>query len=95
MSVTPAELRARNLRTLAALAALFLLPLAFAFFTYYGTDWRPSGHLNHGQLISPVRPLPTVALPRVGLETSTPGAPQPAALPFRSHLSLVYVGGGD
>ena len=95
MSATPAELRARNLRTLAALASLFLLPLALAFFTYYGTDWRPSGHLNHGQLISPVRPLPAVALPRVSLETSTPGAPPPAAIPFRSHWSLVYVGGGD
>ena len=95
MSATPAELRARNLRTLAALASLFLLPLALAFFTYYGTDWRPSGHLNHGQLISPVRPLPAVALPRVSLETSTPEAPPPTAIPFRSHWSLVYVGGGD
>ena len=38
---TPARaLRARNLLTLAALAALFLLPLAVAFFTYYGTAWR-------------------------------------------------------
>ena len=94
MSATGAELRSRNLRTLATLAALFLLPLAMAFCTYYATDWRPSGHLNHGQLISPARPLPAVALPRVSLETSTPAAP-PAPTPFRSHWSLVYVGGGD
>jgi hypothetical protein len=95
MSATPADLRARNLRTLGALAALFLLPLVIAFCTYYGTDWRPSGRVNHGQLISPARPLPAVALPRVGLETGTPGAPPAAATPFRSHWSLVYVGGGD
>jgi hypothetical protein len=94
MSATSASLRARNLRTLAALAALFLLPLALAFCAYYGTDWRPSGHVNHGQLISPARPLPAVTLPRVSLETGTTGAP-PAATPFRSHWSLVYVGSGD
>src|SRR5439155_971356 len=44
---TPARaLRARNLRTLAGLAALFLLPLVMAFFTYYCTGWRPAGHVN-------------------------------------------------
>jgi hypothetical protein len=94
MSATGAELRTRNLRTLAVLAALFLLPLAMAFCTYYGTDWRPRGHLNHGELISPARPLPAVALPRVSLETST-AAPPATVTPFRSHWSLVYVGGGD
>jgi len=95
MSTTEAQLRTRNLRTLAALAALFLLPLVMAFCTYYGTDWRPSGHLNHGQLISPARPLPAVTLPHVSLETSTTGAPPDTASPFRSHWSLVYIGGGD
>ncbi len=29
-------------------AALFLLPLAMAFFTYYATSWRPAGRVNHG-----------------------------------------------
>ena len=92
----PRNLRARNLRTLAALAALFLLPLVLAFFTYYGTDWRPGAHVNHGQLISPARPLPTVALPRVALE-SGPGATAPATATaaFRQHWSLVYVGAGS
>jgi hypothetical protein len=52
------ELRARNLRTLGALAALFMLPLAVAFFTYYATAWRPVGRVNHGVLISPARTLP-------------------------------------
>ena len=94
--ITPAELRARNLRTLAALAGLFLLPLAIAFFIYYGTGWRPSTHVNHGRLISPARPLTTVALPRIGLES--PPAADPAevrAAPFLKRWSLVYVGSGD
>jgi len=92
-----AQLRVRNLRTLALLAALFLLPLALAFFTYYGTAWRPAGHVNHGVLISPARQLPQVALPRVRLSGQrAPGAaPEGAgAAPFRGQWSLVYVGAG-
>jgi len=93
---TPAELRARNLRTLAALAALFLLPLAIAFFTYYGTAWRPGALVSHGCLISPARPLPAVALRRIDLEgqpaTETADVTAP---PFRKRWSLVYLGAGD
>jgi hypothetical protein len=95
MSATPTQLRARNLRTLAALAALFLLPLAMAFCTYYASGWRPSARVNHGQLISPARPLPTVALPRVSLGASAPAAPPAMTAPFRGRWSLVYVGAGD
>jgi hypothetical protein len=95
-ATTPGELRARNLRTLAALAALFLLPLAIAFFIYYETGWRPSTHVNYGQLITPARPLPAVALPGVGgngmAADRTPG---PAARTFRKRWSLVYVGAGN
>jgi hypothetical protein len=83
-----AQLRRRNLRTLAALAAVFLLPLVLAFYTYYGTDWRPAARVNHGTLITPVRPLPTLALPGVRI-----GAAAPVAL-FRTRWSLVYVGDG-
>jgi len=53
------ELRSRNLRMLAVLAGLFLLPLVMAFWVYYGTDWRPVRRVNHGELITPARPLPT------------------------------------
>jgi hypothetical protein len=95
MSAAGAELRARNLRTLTVLAALFLLPLAMAFCTYYGTGWRPSAHLNHGQLINPARPLPAVALPRISLESGAPGTPPGRELAFRGRWSLVYVGGAD
>lgn len=87
MTAQDAGLRARNLRTLALLAGIFLLPLAVAFYTYYGTSWRPAAHVNHGTLIAPVRPLPTVALPTV-----PPGA---ADKPFHGQWTLVYIGSGD
>lgn len=90
MEASAAALRARNLRTLALLAGLFLVPLALAFLTYYGSSWRPTHTVNHGRLISPVRALAAVSLPRV-----LP-APEEAAAPalFRAQWSLVYVGSG-
>ena len=41
------------------LAALFFVPLAIAFWMYYGpTGWRPVGALaSKGDLIEPARPL--------------------------------------
>jgi hypothetical protein len=60
------ETTARNLRTVLALAALFVLPVAGSFWLYYGASWRPAGHVNHGELIQPVRPLPDVPLPIAG-----------------------------
>jgi hypothetical protein len=83
-----ALVRTRNLRTVGALAALFLLPLAFAFYTYYATDWRPVGRVNHGTLISPARPLPAVTLPRA------PGSDAAAAATLRGGWTLVYLGDG-
>jgi hypothetical protein len=95
-ATTLGELRARNLRTLAALAALFLLPLAIAVVTYYGTGWRPSTRVNHGQLITPARPLPAVALPGGGGNgMAADRTPAPAARAFRKRWSLVYVGTGN
>jgi cytochrome oxidase Cu insertion factor (SCO1/SenC/PrrC family) len=90
--MTANELRARNLRTLALLAALFLLPLVTAFFTYYGTGWRPAGRVNHGRLITPLRPLPAIALPRVRLDAAAGAAA--AGVAWRGRWSLVYVGDG-
>ena len=87
MSEPAAGLRARNLRTLAALAGLFLLPLVAAFFTYYATPWRPAGRVNHGVLISPSRPLPRVRLP-APLAASAPAAA------FGDKWALVYVDDG-
>jgi hypothetical protein len=83
-------LRARNLRTLALLAGLFLVPLALAFCTYYGSAWRPGRTVNHGELISPPRPLPAAALPL------PPGSAQAdAAALLRGQWTLVYIGNGS
>lgn len=94
------ELRARNLRTLALLAGLFFLPLLASGWLYYGTSWRPGGHINHGELIQPPRPLPSIELPRVvpggdtGAETTRELAASVPTL-FRSNWKLVYVGDGS
>jgi hypothetical protein len=78
----------RNRRPALLLFLLFLAPLAFAFWLYYGSGWRPSGHTNHGELINPARPLPTVGLAPVG-----GGAIVPTA--FEGKWSLVVIGQGD
>ena len=100
MSTPPDNLRSKNLRMLAGLAALFLVPLLLAFYMYYGTDWRPVKRVNHGTLISPARPLPTVNLPREPLTDPDPNAPAPSAdTPepklFRAKWSIVYIGEGN
>ena len=79
--------RSRNLRTVGLLAAIYLVPLALAFLAYYGTGWRPAGHVNHGTLITPPRPLPALALPQAG-------GVQAAPLTFRGLWTLVYIGAG-
>jgi hypothetical protein len=84
-----AELRARNLRTLAVLAALFVLPLVIAFCVYYGTVWRPAGRVNHGVLISPPRPLPQLSLS--GPASADGLSPR---TPWHGKWWLVYVGDG-
>jgi hypothetical protein len=85
---------------LAALAALFLVPLLLAFYMYYGTDWRPVKRVNHGTLISPARPLPAVNLPREALTDPDPNAPAPSTNTpepklFRDKWSIVYIGEGN
>jgi hypothetical protein len=81
MSASLEEVRARNLRTVALLAGLFLIPLVLAFLMYYGDAWRPGGRTNHGTLILPAR-----ALPRVPAADS--------ANTFTHSWSLVYIGDG-
>ena len=100
MSTPPENLRSRNLRMLAALAALFLVPLLLAFYMYYGTDWRPVKRVNHGTLISPARPLPAANLKLESLTDPDPNAPPPSAdtpepKVFRDKWSIVYIGEGN
>ena len=89
MNTAEKELRARNLRLVALLGSLFFLPLAIAFWVYYGTDWRPMRTVNHGELITPARPLPTIQL-QPGVATDV----APAEL-FHNKWSLVYIGDGQ
>jgi hypothetical protein len=85
---------------LAMMGGLFLLPLLLAFYAYYATDWRPAKRVNHGTLISPARPLPTVHLPRVSLSEAVP---EPASATdagdslneLQSKWSFVYIGAGN
>src|SRR5215475_6898098 len=95
MSANPDNLRARNLRMLAVLAGLFLLPLLLAFYMYYATDWRPVKRVNHGTLISPVRPLPAVHLHLVSISDADGSTdPDPGKL-LRKRWSMVYIGAGN
>ena len=57
MNATSDPMRARNLRTVGALAALFFLPVLASFWMYYFTDWRPDGSTAHGTLFQPPVPL--------------------------------------
>jgi hypothetical protein len=70
------------------LAALFLAPLLASFVLYYGGDWRPHGHTNHGDLVQPLRALPAVSLP-----TAAGGQTSPRL--FIGKWTLIYIGAGD
>lgn len=96
MNTDARGLRARNLRTLAALAGLFFLPLLVSAWLYYGMSWMPGGHMNHGELIQPPRPLPRIELPRIapGADTGREPAAGAATL-YRGNWKLVYVGDGS
>ena len=78
----------RGRRQLLALAALFFVPLAVAFWMYYGPEgWRPSGDASKGDLIDPARPLAAIALP-----TMDGGTTGPAFLTGK--WTMLYVGDG-
>jgi hypothetical protein len=61
----------RQRRILIGLALLFFAPLGLSFYLYYGKNWHPGGRVNAGELISPPRPLPSLALPLAGTATAT------------------------
>ena len=83
-----APLARRSRAQIWILVAVFFAPLALAFLLYYGSGgWRPPGSTNRGELITPPRPLPSVALP-------TPGGAPLAAETWRGKWTLLYVGDG-
>ncbi|MCM2312955.1 MAG: hypothetical protein NDI84_16300 [Steroidobacteraceae bacterium] len=78
----------RGRRQLLLLAALFFVPLAVAFWMYYGpTGWRPAGDASKGDLIDPARPLAEIAL-------ATPDGTQTRPGFLRGKWSIVYIGDG-
>lgn len=78
----------RGRRQLLLLAALFFVPLAVAFWMYYGpTGWRPSGDASKGDLIDPARPLAALALTTADGTQTKPDF-------LRGKWSMVYVGDG-
>ncbi len=81
--------RQRGRRQLLLLAALFFVPLASAFWLYYGPgDWRPAGGTNQGDLVDPAVPLPDVVLAQPGGTTTPPGW-------LRGRWTILYLGPGE
>ncbi len=79
----------RQRRLLVGLGLLFLAPLGGSFLLYYGSGgWRPGGHVNHGDLVDPPRPLPSLALP-----LAESGHTDPDFL--RHKWTLLYLGSGS
>ena len=78
----------RGRRQLLLLAALFFVPLAIAFWLYYGgSGWRPVGGTNKGDLVDPAVPLPEVALVR-------PDGGTTATDFLRGKWTVAYLGDG-
>lgn len=74
-------------RTLLLLGVLFLLPVGLSFYLYYSAGWRPGGQVNRGELVSPPRPLPAVAL-------ATADGSSTSAEFLRGKWTLLYVDTG-
>jgi cytochrome oxidase Cu insertion factor (SCO1/SenC/PrrC family) len=88
MNATDPETVRRGRRQLLLLAALFFVPLAVAFWMYYGpAGWRPSGDVSKGDLIEPARPLARLSLATAEGKQTTPDF-------LRGKWSMVYVGDG-
>jgi cytochrome oxidase Cu insertion factor (SCO1/SenC/PrrC family) len=79
---------ARGRKLLVGLAALFFVPLAFSFYLYYIGGWRPAGTTNHGELISPARPLATAPF------TLPDGATPARGDLLTGKWTLMYIGDG-
>ncbi len=75
-----------NRRTLIALAVLFGLPYLASFTFFYHPEWLPGRTLNHGDLVTPVRP---VAALLDSLRTDSG-----AAVDLLGHWSLLSFGAG-
>jgi hypothetical protein len=86
--------RTRQRRVLIGLALLFFAPLGLAFYLYYGHGaWHPGGRVNAGELVSPARPLPALALPLWSSDDAVAtGHTDPNFL--KGRWTFLYVGSG-
>ena len=87
MTLTAHDRRQR--RTLIGLALMFFAPLGLSFYLYYGKSWHPGGRVNAGELITPARPLPSLALPLAGAAGAGAGATKPQFL--KGKWTFLYV----
>jgi len=78
----------RQRRLLIGLALMFFAPLGLSFYLYYGRNWHPGGRVNAGELIAPARPLPSLALPLLGLDS---GAGETTPQFLKGKWTLLYV----
>jgi cytochrome oxidase Cu insertion factor (SCO1/SenC/PrrC family) len=79
----------RGRRQLLILAAIFFVPLAIAFWLYYGAGgWAPQGGTNKGDLLDPAVPLPAVAL------ELQDGSRTPADF-LQGKWTIAYLGDGE
>lgn len=76
----------RQRRLLIGVALMFFAPLGLSFYLYYGQDWHPGGRVNAGELVTPARPLPALALP---LASAQGGTTQPQFL--KKKWTLLYL----
>lgn len=79
--------RAARLKLL-FLAALFIGPVAISTLLYFGSSWRPQGTVNKGHLLSPVKPIPKLAL----VQPDGTTAPQEV---FSKTWTMLYVGSSN
>lgn len=77
----------RNKRNFILLALIFILPAGIAYGLYF-SGWRPAKTINHGELVSPPRPLEDVALKTLsGADFNTAD--------LRRRWTFVYFGAPD
>ena len=73
--------------TIVLLVMLFIFPVA-ASFILYATGWRPSGTINHGELVQPARPIKDFALMRLD-------GKQMRLADLRKKWTLIYFGSAE
>jgi cytochrome oxidase Cu insertion factor (SCO1/SenC/PrrC family) len=78
----------RGRRQLLILASIFFVPLAVAFWLYYGAGgWAPHGSTNQGDLVNPAVPLPEATLMRPDGSAAAPGL-------LRGKWTIAFIGDG-